>query len=129
MENNNNIIGIGTDVVNISRIEAIFQKYGDKFLSKNFHTQEIENFKELPQPKKIGFLAKRFAGKEAIAKALGKGIGRGLAFKDIAILNDVQGAPYVLIDSENSTKFSKYNIHISLADDYPFAVAYALITM
>lgn len=126
---NKKIIGIGTDIVNISRIDELYLEYADAFLYKNYHEHEINIFYDLPHVKNPGYLAKRFAAKEAIAKAFGTGIGKDLAFKDIAILNDEQGAPYVIIDSKKSAKFSKYNIHITMADDHPFAVAFAIITM
>lgn len=125
---NRKIIGVGTDIVNIKRIEAIFKKYGDKFLSKNFHALEIAAFKNLPEHKKLGYLAKRFAAKEAIAKALGVGIGEHLSFADIAVTANELGAPKVQIDYRNTTEISDYNIHVSLSDDQPFAVAFAVIT-
>ena len=122
------IIGVGTDIVNIKRIEAIFKKYGDKFLSKNFHALEIAAFKNLPEHKKLGYLAKRFAAKEAIAKALGVGIGEHLSFADISVQANELGAPKVQIDYRKTTEISDYNIHVSLSDDQPFAVAFAVIT-
>jgi holo-[acyl-carrier protein] synthase len=125
---NKKIVGIGTDIVNIKRIETIFKKYGNKFLSKNFHELEVLHFKNLPEHKKLGYLAKRFAAKEAIAKALGFGIGEQLAFADIAVTTNKLGAPKVQIDSRDNPEISEYDIHISLSDDQPFAVAFAVIT-
>jgi holo-[acyl-carrier protein] synthase len=121
------IIGVGTDIVNIKRIETIFKKYGDKFLSKNFHALEIADFKNLPEHKKLGYLAKRFAAKEAIAKALGLGIGGHLAFVDIAVTANELGAPKVQIESRNNSEINEYDIHVSLSDDQPFAIAFAVI--
>jgi len=122
------VVGIGTDIVNIERIESIFQKYGDKFLKKNFHKLEIEKFTVLTSTQQLGYLAKRFAAKEAVAKALGIGIGKGLAFRDIAIVNNDTGVPRVLISPEKFPDIIKYNIQISLSDDYPFAVAFVVVT-
>ena len=122
------IIGIGTDIVNIDRINSVFQKYGDNFLKKNFHEQEILNFNKLPEDKKIGYLAKRFAAKEAVAKAFGFGIGSALAFRDVAILNDGSGRPYVDIKKTKIPDFDKYNFQISMSDDDPFAVAFVIIS-
>lgn len=122
------IIGIGTDIVNISRIEGVFNKYKDKFLQKNFHPNEIDFFNNhVVDHKKYAFLAKRFAAKEAISKALGSGIGK-VAFKDIVVLNNDLGAPTVRIDNE-SYDISNYKINISLSDDYPFAVAFVVISV
>ncbi len=121
------IIGIGTDIVNIDRIERIYNKFGDDFVNKNFHTLEVTQFKALTKSSKLGYLAKRFAAKEAVAKALGTGIGNGLAFKDIAIVNNDLGAPQVLISNPLYPDINEYTMHISLSDDYPFAVAFVTI--
>lgn len=122
------VVGIGTDIVNIERIENIFQKYGDKFLKKNFHKLEIEKFIMLTSIQRPGYLAKRFAAKEAVAKAFGVGIGRSLAFRDIVIVNNGTGVPRVVISPEKFPDIAKYNVQISLSDDYPFAVAFAVVT-
>lgn len=122
------VIGIGTDIVQIDRIEKIYNKYKNSFLEKNFHPKECEYFFTLKAPKTIAYLAKRFAGKEAIVKAFGRGIGSKFAFKDIAILNDEFGAPYVEIFRKNDKIFTDKKIHISLSDDYPIAVAFAVIS-
>lgn len=121
------IIGVGTDIVNISRIEKIYSQFGESFLQKNFHSKEIEYFDHLPALQKISYLAKRFAGKEAVSKALGTGIGK-IAFKDIAILNNELGAPYVLLDSSSEKYDKNMKINISLSDDEPFAVAFVVIS-
>ncbi len=121
------IKGVGTDIVNTDRIESIYKKFGEDFLNKNFHPFEIERFHKLPKNKRTSFLAKRFAGKEAVAKALGSGIGSSVAFKDIAILNNDKGAPYVATLDVHGIKTEK--ISISLSEDSPFAVAFVVITM
>lgn len=122
------IVGIGTDIVNIERIERIFQKYGDAFLKKNFHQLEIEKVNNLISSSKAAYLAKRFAGKEAFAKAVGSGIGKEIAFCDIAIINDDLGAPKIVISDGKLPRILEYNINISLSDDYPFAVAFVVIS-
>ena len=122
------VVGIGTDIVNIERIENIFQKYGDKFLKKNFHKLEIEKFIMLTSMQRPGYLAKRFAAKEAVAKAFGVGIGKSLAFRDIAIVNNGTGVPRVVISPEKFPDIAKYNIQVSLSDDYPFAVVFVVVT-
>ncbi|MCP5369792.1 MAG: holo-ACP synthase [Rickettsiaceae bacterium] len=121
------IIGIGTDIVNIDRIRKIYSRFGKSFLEKNFHTQEIDYFNNLISVDKIPYLAKRFAGKEAVSKALGTGIGE-VAFKDIAILNNKLGAPYVLIDTPRINYSKNIKINISLSDEAPFAVAFVVIS-
>lgn len=122
------IIGIGTDIVNIERLERIFSKYGDSFLNKNFHALEIKKFYSLTKEKQIPYLAKRFAAKEAVSKALGTGISGGLAFSDIAIINNDSGLPGVVISSEKFPNIAQHKFQISLSDDYPFAVAFVVMT-
>lgn len=121
------ILGVGTDVVSIARIEEIYTKFGNKFLYKNFHDLEINDFKKLSENKKIPFLAKRFAGKEAVSKACGVGIGQHISFKDIAIINNELGAPIVKIFDQGTLELKNFNLHISLSDDYPIAVAFAVL--
>jgi holo-[acyl-carrier protein] synthase len=122
------IIGIGTDIINISRIANLYQKHPISFAQKILHPKEIEQYRNINPAKQPSYLAKRFAGKEATAKAFGTGIRGGLDLKHIAILNDEYGAPYVIIDPEANTKYFNYEIKISLTDDFPFAAAFVIIT-
>jgi len=122
------IVGIGTDIVNIDRIKRVFDKFGDDFVHKNFHELEIKQFVSLPEANKVAYLSKRFAAKEAVAKALGVGIGSGIAFKDIAVVNDELGAPQIIISSKIFPDIAEHNIHVSLSDDHPFAVAFVTIS-
>ena len=122
------ILGIGTDVVQIPRIEKLYEKFGDKFLYKNYHELEIKEFFKLNIEKRCSFLAKRFAAKEAVSKAFGIGIGNNINFKDIAIVNDALGAPVAKVFNHLAEDLSGYSIRISLSDDYPIAIAFALVT-
>lgn len=116
-----NILGIGTDVVQIPRIEAIFNKYGQKFVAKILSSAEQESGNITSS-----YLAKRFAGKEAVAKALGFGIGKSLRFNEISIINNIYGKPEVVITKYDIMKDIK--IDISLSDDYPIALAFVIIS-
>lgn len=122
------IVGIGTDIVQIDRIEKIYSKYKQAFLEKNFHPKECKYFFTLEHSMAISYLAKRFAGKEAISKAFGTGVGKNLSFKDIAILNNELGAPYVEISSNCDEDLTDKKIQISLSDDYPIAIAFVIIS-
>ena len=124
------ILGIGCDIVNIIRISYVYEKYGDKFLHKILTSYEasicclIKDERE-----RYSYLAKRFAAKEAYAKAMGTGISEGLAFTDIEIRNDNHGRPYiVLVENSASLQRESIDIHLSLSDDYPTAIAYVVIS-
>lgn len=123
-----NVIGLGTDIVNMNRVKKIYSKYGNQFINKIL----TETEKKTPQLKNIASIAKRFAAKEAISKAIGYGFSKGVHFKNIEIYNDKSGKPYAQLNGKAKTilnKISKkYNIFLSLSDDKPWAVATALIT-
>jgi holo-[acyl-carrier protein] synthase len=127
-----NVIGLGTDIVNINRIKKIYSKYGDQFLNKILSESEKKSEKKLSRFQNVSTIAKRFAAKEAISKAIGYGFSNGIHFKDIEIYNDVSGKPYANLNGKAKTivnKISKkYNIFLTLSDDKPWAVATALIT-
>jgi holo-[acyl-carrier protein] synthase len=124
------IIGIGTDIVNIARIETIYTKYGNLFKEKILSSIELRNINILKNDKHAAFLAKRFAAKEALAKAFGIGIGSILQFKKINILNNEFGKPYVYFDYQDFDilDLNIYQIDISISDDYPIAVAFVIIS-
>lgn len=127
-----NVIGLGTDIVNINRIKKIYSKYGNQFLNKILTEFEKKSEKKLSRFKNVSTIAKRFAAKEAISKAIGYGFSNGIHFKDIEIYNDESGKPYANLNGKAKTivnKISKkYNIFLTLSDDKPWAVATALIT-
>ena len=127
-----NIIGLGTDIVNINRIKKIYSKYGNHFLDKILTESEKKIEGKITRSKNIATIAKRFAAKEAISKAIGYGFSKGIHFKNIEIYNDKNGKPYANVTGKAKTTLSKiskkYNIFLTLSDDKPWAVATALIT-
>jgi len=127
-----NVIGLGTDIVNINRIKKIYSKYGNQFLNKILTESEKKSEKKLSRFKNVSTIAKRFAAKEAISKAIGYGFSNGIHFKDIEIYNDESGKPYANLNGKAKTMVNKiskkYNIFLILSDDKPCAVATALIT-
>ena len=127
-----NIIGLGTDIVNINRIQKIYSKYGSHFLDKILTETEKKTEKKISNLINIKTIAKRFAAKEAISKAIGYGFSKGIHFKNIEIFNDKNGKPYANVNGKAKITLSKiskkYNIFITLSDDKPWAVATALIT-
>jgi len=126
------IIGIGTDITNITRIEKLLDA---KFITRCF-TQAEQDYAEKKRPGggHIAAYARRFAAKEACAKALGCGIGEQAYLQDIEIINDPQGKPVITLHGAAlktlNLKIQKSKnpiIHLSLSDDDPFAIAYVVI--
>ncbi len=132
------ILGIGTDIVDIRRIIDLSCKGEERFLNKLYTKNEQEHallLKEKSLERFYGFLAKRFAAKEAVAKALGTGIGEKIAFKECEILNEKSGRPYVKLygtaaDYLNhmTPKDTKAHIDITLSDEKHCALAYVVIS-
>lgn len=124
------IKGIGCDVVNIKRIERLIFKYGNNFLERILSDDEILRYKSLGDSisLKSRYVAKRFAAKESVSKAIGSGIGR-LAFKEISITNDSLGKPEVnFLNKEVADLYKNFYINISLSDDEPVALAFTIIS-
>ena len=126
------IFGIGTDIVNIKRIKKILKNNGTRFKNKIFSESEINYCEKKRDPGP--FYAKRFAAKEAFSKALGTGIRKGINLKNIIIFNDVYGRPKIKLKGstynylKKKIKSKKYNIHLSLSDDAPWAQATVIIS-
>lgn len=122
------IFGIGTDLIKIKRIKNInsLEKFALKILSEN----ELHLFNSLSNDKKITFISKQFAGKEAFSKALGTGISAGIRFKEIEILRDEKGKP--IFTAMDSLKSFMLNLgitrtHISFTDEREYAMAFAIL--
>lgn len=120
----NMINGIGTDICDINRIKD-FSSLAEKILTKEEKSLFANKKTELL---KKSFLAKRFAGKEAVSKAFGLGIGSKIGFKDISILNNKEGKPYVIISEKAKIKLPTFKtVHISLSDEKNFVTAFAIV--
>ena len=101
------IFGIGTDIVNINRMKKSFKKNSKSFKNKIFSKNEIIYCEKKRDP--YSFYAKRFAAKEALSKALGTGIRKGINFKDIEILNDSFGKPSIKLRGSTALFLKKKN--------------------
>ena len=123
------IVGIGVDLCEIERIREAISRHGDHFARRILATDERSEFEGLNPSMRPPFLAKRFAAKEAVAKALGTGIGRGLGFHDITITHDELGKPMVSLNSENHALKDalSYRVHLSISDERTHAVAFCTI--
>ena len=122
------IFGIGTDIVEVERIRKLdsLEKFADKILSLN----ELEVFKSQIDEKKVTFLAKQFAAKEAVSKALGTGIGKDIRFNQIEILRNSDGKPYLNHDGIITTICNDLGItktHVSLSDEKKYALAFVIL--
>jgi len=113
--------GIGIDIIEVSRIKSMMEKYGDKFFKRILTDKEIEYCKSFEINSELHF-AGRFASKEAYSKAIGTGISKEFGWKDIEVLNDSKGKPYIhhVKDSEYSTH--TFDISISHTKEYACAV-------
>ncbi len=123
------IYGIGADIVKVKRLKKSVKK--KTFIPKLFNQHEINKCKKTKNY--LHCFAKRFAAKEAFSKALGTGISRGINFKEIIVLNNKNGKPY--IELEGKTKYivkkklkKRYKISLSLTDEDNYAVAFVTIT-
>ena len=122
------IFGIGTDIVEIKRIETMTSL--DKFASKILSHNEKEFYDSLTNQKQIVYISKQFAAKEAIAKAIGTGIGNDTHFKNIEILRDKNGAPIFNALNKLDKIICDLGItktHVSLADERDYAIAIAVL--
>lgn len=122
------IFGIGTDIVNVSRVQTLIDKHGDQFASRILSSDEYEEYQQATQ--KAHFLAKRFAAKEATVKAFGTGMRLGMSHHDISVDHDHNGRPILKLTDKVKSLFSKHNItqsHISISDEKEYAVAFVVL--
>jgi holo-[acyl-carrier protein] synthase len=120
------IIGTGVDIVSLKRIAEIHSRHPESFYKRILSESERPDFESVRN--KASFLAKRFAAKEAVVKALGTGMGRGLCFTDIVIDHEPLGRPVVRIITDiKGVVWEDLEVHISISDEQEFAVAYVII--
>lgn len=122
-------ISCGVDIVEIDRMRNSLQNGGDAFRNRVFTDREIE-YCESKNSVKYESYAARFAAKEAVSKAFGTGIGKHISWKDIEVLNDEYGKPYIVLSDKAKELFSSINalgISISLSHCRSHAIAYVII--
>jgi holo-[acyl-carrier protein] synthase len=125
------IYGIGTDVIEIERIEQAVGRNGRRFVERILGTQELERYQHRSQrfaARGLAFLATRFAAKEAIAKALGLGMRHPMTWRAAEILNAPGGRPIVVVHGALQTFVAerRLRLSISVSDERAYAVAYAI---
>ena len=128
------IIGIGSDLCNIDRIQNSIDRFGDRFLNRVF--TETERAKAARRPFTMaGTLAKRFAAKEAFSKAVGTGFFQGVYMKDIGVVNMPGGAPTLHLTGGAKARLDALapaghaiDVHLTMTDDHPWAQAFVILT-
>lgn len=127
------IIGLGSDLCNIERIQNSLNRFGERFTNRVF--TDVENAKAARRPHThAGTYAKRFAAKEAYSKAVGTGFKRGVFMKDIGVVNATSGAPTLALTGGAAARLAELtpaghmvSIHLTLTDDHPWAQAFVII--
>lgn len=127
------IIGLGSDLCNIERIQNSLDRFGERFEKRVF--TEIERAKAARRPyTKAGTYAKRFAAKEAYSKAVGTGFRAGVFMKDIGVVNSKSGAPTLALSGGAKKRLDALTpagydsvVHLTLTDDHPWAQAFVII--
>ena len=128
------IIGIGSDLCNIERIQNSLDRFGDRFTNRVFTEAERRKAESRPFTK-AGTYAKRFAAKEAFSKAVGTGFKRGVFMRDIGVVNQPSGAPTLELTGGAKARLDAMTpeghfaqIHLTMTDDHPFAQAFVIST-
>ncbi len=126
------IIGIGNDIIDINRVERTLERHGERFTQRCF--TEIERAKSDRRLKRAASYAKRFAAKEACAKALGTGINRGVFWKDMGVVNLPGGKPTMALTGGAAARLAELtpegheaHVHLTITDDDPLAQAIVII--
>ena len=129
------IIGIGSDLCNIERIQASLDRFGERFLQRVFTPQERAKAERRPFTA-AGTLAKRFAAKEAFSKAVGTGFKQGVFMKDIGVVNAPSGKPTLSLTGGARARLDALippghavDIHLTMTDDHPWAQAFVILSL
>ena len=122
------IFGIGTDIVSISRMQSALERHGDRFAERILAAVELEEYRQCANPAQ--FLAKRFAAKEAAAKAYGTGFRHGLGMSDFIVGHDAQGKPLLIFAGQAEQFCREQGVgesFLSISDEKEHAVAFVIL--
>ncbi len=122
------IFGVGTDILQIARVEGTYGRFGERFVRHLLMAEELERFIGHPRP--VRFLAMRFAAKEAIVKAMGTGFANGMWLRDAGVLHDRKGRPEIIFSARGRRLCAQLGIsggHLSLSDEAGLVVAMAIL--
>jgi holo-[acyl-carrier protein] synthase len=127
------ILGIGSDLIDIRRVEQSIARFGERFLTRIF--TDLERAKSDKRAARVASYAKRFAAKEACSKALGTGFNRGVYWRDMGVVNLPGGKPTMLLTNgalrrleEITPPGMKAQIDLTITDDFPLAQAFVIIS-
>lgn len=122
------IFGVGTDIVELSRVQAAYDRFGEKFAQRILMDEEMELYR--CSKRRVRFLAMRFAGKEAAVKAMGTGFAHGVWLRDVGIISNDWGRP-LLVWSERGRRVCELlgigDGHVSLTDEAGLIMAFAVV--
>ncbi len=121
------IFGVGTDVVELARVEATYGRFGERFARRILMDEELSQFAASKTP--VRFLAMRFAAKEATVKAMGTGFAHGMWVRDVGITSNAWGRPLVIFSERGQRVCERLGIgaaHVSLTDDAGLVIAFAV---
>lgn len=122
------IFGIGADLVSIERVARALERHGERFARRILTASEHAELQAATDP--AAFLAKRFAAKEAVAKALGTGLAQGLVLREIGVGHDARGKPVIVLGDRARALWQREGAgegHLSLSDDQGYALAFVVI--
>ncbi len=128
------ILGIGSDIIDIRRIEQTLERFGERFILRVYTEEERRRAERRPLERAATF-AKRFAAKEACSKALGTGLKQGVFWRDMGVSNLPTGQPTIRLTGGAASRLAALtppghaaHVHVTLTDDFPLAVAYVIIS-
>ena len=122
------IFGIGTDIVQLERVQQVHEKFGERFVERLLLPAELEAFRRYSRP--VRFLAMRFAAKEAIVKAMGTGFANGMWIRDTGVVSNVWGKPEIIWSERGRKLCETLGIgegHVTLTDEAGLVVAVAVL--
>ena len=122
------IFGVGTDIVELSRVQNTYERFGEHFVDRLLMDEEREQFEKNKMP--VRFLAMRFAAKEATVKAMGTGFAHGVWIRDVGIVNNDWGRPEIIWSARGRRVCDELGIgegHVSLTDDAGLILAFAVV--
>jgi holo-[acyl-carrier protein] synthase len=129
------IIGLGSDIIDIRRIERVMAKYGDRFLLRIFTPQERAKADRRTESIRAATYAKRYAAKEAASKALGTGFRRGVFWRDLGVVNLSSGQPTLRMSGGAAARLAEITppghaaqVSLTMTDEFPYAQAMVIIT-